>query len=271
MPRSINGFGTSYHGNGASIHWEKPAPFALGDHDAIECSIALGFPVFPGDACHTFLWSHRECRVIRIRRSAPLILHALLRPYVLVATWLAMGFLILMAVAIPVLHFSGVGTGKMNADAWKVFAIPAAVALGGMGLLSLLNTPFRRARDIRLVTGPHEAGSSDPATWLEPPSEDFARPFDGDSARRALQEGQFSKAMYAARILAARGDDRGEALTDEILADPRVLDRLPALRRRPWLRQELFPEDRGLRIPLENRGSYATWGGISSTNAGYHG
>jgi hypothetical protein len=267
MPRSRSGFGTSYHGSGAPIHWEKPTPFALADHDAVECVVALGFPVFPYEAYHTFLWSSKECRAIRIRRTPSLLLNAMLRPYLLACTIFAGGFCILLIVASVALKLAGAASGTLKPSAWMVLAIPLGAFLAGLGILSLLRASFRRSRDVRLVIGPHEGGSSDPASWFDCPSEELLLGQDLDSARRALDAGQFARAMFAARVLLARGDARGETLTDEILADSRVRSGLRALRRRPWLRTGVFPEDHSTRIPLKNRSWYATRGESVETDA----
>ncbi len=111
----------------------------------------------------------------------------------------------------------------------------------------------------------------DPALWFTPPSPDLVESHSWEASREALRQGQFSKAMFGARLLVTRDDVRGESLTDEILADPRITDALPKLRRTPWRRQEMFPSDTSLRIPLDRRRSFvSSEGKESSTDARGH-
>lgn len=69
-----------------------------GDHDAIECDIALLLPVFPFKAYPTFHWKLRECKIIPIKRHPALVARALLRPYLIIASWLS-GFMSCVFVA----------------------------------------------------------------------------------------------------------------------------------------------------------------------------
>jgi hypothetical protein len=268
----MNGFGTSYHGGAAAIRWEKPEGVnAPADHDAVECAIALGFPVFPYQAVHTFHWSHRECRVIVLRRTPALLLRAMLRPYLLATTWVSgvlLAGLALIAIVGPFVFGKPL---RPQPELWTFVATTAGIFLAGLGPLLWLRMLFARSRDLRLVMGPHEAGSSDPATWLHSPPQDLVAECTLAAAEQALTNGQFSRAMFGARIAAALGDRHGEKLTDRILADRRVLRQLPALRRKPWLRKDLFPDDTSLRVPFENRRSVVSpFAVLTPTDASYH-
>jgi hypothetical protein len=252
VPQSFNGFGTTYYGGAAPIYWQKPETSAIpADHDAVECVIALLLPVFPLRSFHTFQWQLRECKIIPIKRRPVLVLRALLRPYLTIAAMVS-GFMSLVVLSsfLYAIFFLRRPLNDLlpRKEGWELVILAWGSFVLTQGFFALLNYPYIRSRDVRLIIGPYELGSSDPATWDFVPSATESEGVSVDAAHHALTEGQFSRAMYCARVLVALGDRRGQSITDKILGDRRVRSKLPALRRRPWLREQLFPEDRSLRV-----------------------
>ncbi|HUJ28830.1 MAG TPA: hypothetical protein VLW85_22570 [Myxococcales bacterium] len=231
MPFTFNGIGTALSGYSAPIQWKKPSLFGpKADHDAMECFVVLYLPIIPLRAVHAFNWQGTRYRVLPLRRTFGMILHTYLRPLGLLLTGIGIVMLALGAV--------GAATeGRQGALAG--IAAGAVVGLLGFATLRWLRSRDARTRDVRLVIGPHEAGSSDPALWSKEVL-DKLKPAQIADAQAALQAGRYGQAMIGARIAAAQGDPEGERLTDEILAHPNVQSLLPALRREPWRRAELL-------------------------------
>ena len=126
-----------------------------------------------------------------------------------------------------------------------------AICAASLVVLFQGRTGNKRDRDIRLILGPHELGSSDPAMWtdetlvaLRSSSEIFGVEDELEGARRALAEKKFARAMFGARLAVARGHARGEELTDDILHHPEVSAKLAQLRKKPRLHQKLFAGDK---------------------------
>ncbi|GEM_PF-1374927 len=249
MPSSINGIGTSYCGCAAAVSWEKPdtklSTFISGnrpDHDVVECFVIAFLPILPLKAWHTYQWGGNVHQRIPIRRSSGLLLRAMLRTYlmILLPGSLALAFFCGIQVAGD---WARLGAGAFTSDAGIGFAaglvlFPAAL----LQWISLRNAD-RRNRDVRLLLGPHDLGSSDPASWTEEtlsairPSMFLKR----EEARTALTEGRFAEAMWGARLAVAKGESWGGTLTDQILGTQALLEKLPALRKAPWRRGEILP------------------------------
>jgi hypothetical protein len=67
-------------------------------------------------------------------------------------------------------------------------------------------------------------------------------------AEKERAAGQWAEALWAARLCAAVEDDvKGRALTDAILGDPEVAERLRRGRKRPQTRDQEFGPALGLR------------------------
>lgn len=122
--------------------------------------------------------------------------------------------------------------------------------VSGLLLRNWLERINHRNRNIRLILEPHELGSSDPATWLpgtlaalKSNRRLFGTEDAYQAAEAALKEGRFADAMMAARLVVGRGELWGEEITDKIIADYRLIETLPKLRKKPWLRPELLPDD----------------------------
>lgn len=235
MPFTVNGIGTSVCGYSAAIHWRKPGLLAHADHDAYECFVFCYLPLFPLRAVHTFNWSGKRYSSIRLRHNRRLIANIYLRIPVLLL--IVLGLLFLLEGTWDILR-----GGRVE---WAAISLLIGVVLAGSGaaLRRWLQARDGRTRDIRLVIGPSPNGTSDPALW---PRDHALKlelaPFD--EIRSALSAGQFGRAMHIARLAVAQGNLDGEAATDEILRHPRVVEVLPALRRTPWLRDEILSSTR---------------------------
>jgi hypothetical protein len=250
MPGNISGIGTIYYGHGAAVNWNKPSLRDLinkPDHDAVNCVIFFFLPLFPLKAYHTFNWSGNTCLIHPIRRSSVLLLRAMLRPYLMGI--FAVSILALMALA-AILIF-GTQNKKILENIvlfWLIFVAVAFTFVLSLALSIWLNKCNKHSRDIRLLLGPHELGSSDPATWPEEILEKFESEITylrGDKiqlAKTALREGKFSEAMLAARFALGKGDKLGEQVTDLLLHDTRVRDALDEIRKKPWRRFDILKD-----------------------------
>lgn len=249
MARSINGIGTALYGYGAAVSWSDSRVLkhaSMADHDAVECAVFAFLPVFPLRAFHTWDWDLKgsEHLAIPIRPTRRLIARAMLR------VWFGVSLPVTLLVGIgdvSCLVRNGVLPGGEQL-VWDCFML-AVCFLSTLGL-ALARRGNHRDRDIRLVLGQHELGSSDPAMWTEDVLQKVESPrglFGTDSllegTRQALQRKNFALAMLGARLSVARGEAQGEVLTDDILSHPDVLEKLPRLRKKPTLRARLFPED----------------------------
>jgi hypothetical protein len=111
--------------------------------------------------------------------------------------------------------------------------------------------PEKRNQSIRLLLGPHEWGSSDPALWHDDLVSLIVSPvkaFDVKSfaslARRYIKNRDWVMAMWAARLCGAvENQEKGEELTTAILAEPEVEKILSKLRKKPEKRKELLGEE----------------------------
>ncbi len=250
MTGTINGIGTVLYGYGAAVRWQKRGllkPVGKADHDTVECAVFLYLPLFPLRGFHTWDWptvgsEHKE---LQIRPPGHLTVRAMVR------VWLGLSLPLTIILGLPVIvdlirYGSLVGSGEMFL--W-LCGSSVVFLICFFGLLFAM-PGNRRDRDIRLILGPHQLGSSDPATWMEntlnyirPASELFGISDVVDGARKALQEKKYALAMFGARLAVARGKLQGEDLTDEILTLPDLREKLPKFRRKPWLREELLGND----------------------------
>lgn len=235
MPTSLNGIGTAYAGFRAPIYWTATRFFLFRsesrpDHDAVEAFVILFVPIVPMRAFHTFQWQGEHCRAIPIRMTSALIARAYLRTAFLVPAGILFAAALIGAIVC-------VAAPSLKVFAWTGgFIAGFAIAVAALRGLDRLD---RRTRDVRLVLGPHELGSSDPALW-PPDILERTQPPEIAQAHDALARGEFATAIAAARLAVARGMPDGERLTDEILGDPRIVEVLPALRKAPWKREELL-------------------------------
>jgi hypothetical protein len=235
MPFTFNGIGTALRGYSSPISWNKPGWLGLGqkaDHDAMECFVLLYVPLVPLRAVHTFAWTGNRYRVLPLRGAGRLLLNVYGRLVGMVLV--VVGLWSLLAA----LASSFAGGGPLPQAPGRAVGA-ALIATIGFGALRWLRSRDARSRDIRLVIGPHGAGSSDPALWSQEVLEKV-KPVPLSDAQTSLQGGHYAEAMMRARIAVAQGDPDAERLTDEILTYPEVQAALQALRREPWRRSELL-------------------------------
>ncbi len=234
MPRMSNGIGT----------WFCPAHFdpGWGWDDAAECAMFVFFPVWPLRVVHLRQipggsFAPDRYQAIPLRWSDDLVRHVMLRRWaagsVVAGVFIAL-LLVFVTLSPP--------TGEAAKRDWAVSkpiltpVAPCLIAAGLAGLWSLRHRA-RRERDVRRVLGPHELGTSDPASWVDedlakmPPAEAlFGTPTDADAVPKLLQAGAWSGAMWAARLAAARGGHTGDELTDEVLRHPGTQEALARVR-----------------------------------------
>jgi len=192
----------------------EPGFFVASDCDAVECIVFVYLPVIPFRAVHTFAWNGNQFQMVPIRWSWDLVLKAFLQRW----RWLLV--ILAFVFCIPIFQ------AKDNREWMGGVIVVLFCTFLLVGINFLLGWWDKRHRELRRVLGPHQLGTSDPATW---PEDLLAKiePPNGMShlqaARAALQQGDFRNAMWDARFAVAREDRiRAEELTNEILADPDV-------------------------------------------------
>src|SRR5207249_1769950 len=117
------------------------------------------------------------------------------------------------------------------------------------------NWSDQRARSIRYVLGPHQAGFSDPVTWLDnmrstirDPSELYGTHTFAEAVGTLLARGEYSQAMWAARLTTAlEYPEEGERLTDQVLEDPGVREAPVEMLsgKKPWEQVMMPPKPPG--------------------------
>jgi hypothetical protein len=223
MPFTINGVGTSVCDSRGHVNWGGG-----NDHDALECLVILFVPVMPIKAVHTFDWNGNQYRQIPIRWSGALVAYAFLRRWLLVSIVIGV-----------ILGFAGFAD-KTGASAALIVIGGLMVAGSSVGLW-LIRQSDQRTRDIRRVMGPHDLGSSDPATWPEsllqgvkPAKDSFGTLYYAEAVAARLAVGDFSGAMWAARLSTAlEGRHSGEELTKAVLEYPGVREAIEVVRQDP--------------------------------------
>src|SRR5262249_27694290 len=134
------------------------------------------------------------------------------------------------------------GTGHTDELTGRVLVgLGIALCVAGSGGLGLLWLTDQRTRNIRRVLGPHDLGSSDPATWTADRLENVGTPgqmYGADTfvqaAERLLAENDYSEAMWAARYAVALEDRAaGERITDTILKNKGVSRALKVVKLNP--------------------------------------
>jgi hypothetical protein len=212
MPFSINGIGTSLCPGRGAVSWggEK-------DCDAMECFVILFLPILPMKCVHAFNREGNQYDQIDIRFDGELFCRVFLERWLLAP--LVIGIIGLLMVPV-------VGLGLI------------ALATLGWWLLALSD---RRNRNIRLLLGQHDLGSSDPATWTTEQLDNEEKPrqmFGTDTYAQAvpdrLAQGDFAGAMWAARLsVASEQIPEGEKLTSTVLSNREVQNALKQVRKNP--------------------------------------
>lgn len=217
----------------------------MADHDTVVCVTVFMLPIFPLHACHVFDSTGNVCREVPLRKSRELLLRAFLRPWLFF--FIGAGILATVPFGILLYAFVTSTLPKSSMPGAAILICMFAMLLPlSLALQSWLNRVDRRNRDIRLIMGPHALGSSDPVRWASEVLASFTLQRSATEllkdAREALREGKFSNAMTWARVAIARGAEfEGEAMTDQVLNDPRIQEFLDALRKEPWRRSEWIP------------------------------
>jgi hypothetical protein len=227
---SGHGFGEAICKGRGFVRWGNEA-----DCDSVVCIMMLSLPFAPRKAIHTYNWNGNSCESIPIRWSVTLVLSAMLRHWLYAL--LIVGALLLILVG---MSFFDRGEGIERMRVVLSLASLPFLGVGGLGLW-LLSYVDRRSRNIRWVLGPHERGSSDPVTWTGelqksmPSSRDmFGTDTYSEAAYTMLTAGEYSRAMWAARLTAALDNpDKGEELTDTILQDEKVRAAIEQVRKNP--------------------------------------
>jgi hypothetical protein len=212
MAFSVNGVGTSMcFARGSGIR----------GGDALECFVILFMPIVPLRPVHLFGESSEmmgsNYQAVPIRWSFSLVLRVFL------LYWMAFpllgGLILTLVTTMKLLH------GE-ESDRWTPYAVGGWIVtlVCGLGYLLLWLTD-KRNRRIRRVLGRHPWGRSDPAMWtqdllsrINTPKEMFGEDSWSAAVPARLEQGDYSGAMWAARLAVALEDrGNGERLTDEVL------------------------------------------------------
>lgn len=245
-----------YCGRRADIVWKKSSFIGTGGRRDYDTHRAIGF-VFPfwlNDPIHTFGWSqiNPKGRAILLRPDRGFKFQACLQD-------LGGAIAIIALIAAPVLGCVALLRRMENQPTGSLYLAASVLSLVyviGFALIYFyFRTLDRHERDIRLVLGKHAWGSSDPAYWhadllesLRAPKEAFGVQSYAALARKCIKEAEWDRAMWAARLCTAVEDcQRGEKLTDEIMAQAEVEALLGEIRKDPSRRSAVF----GKPIPLE--------------------
>jgi hypothetical protein len=244
MPVTINGIGVSMCEARGFVQWHKRAFLTEGDCDAVVCFVFVFIPLVPINAIHAFnrggTLLNSRFDSIPIRNAPGLFLRAFLWKFTWALCFIGLITFMFMVLAIrDQLHFIVPLLLGMVA-----LACPVGCALGQLWL----RASDRRYADLRYLLGRHRFGSSDPATWnadlldeMQSPKKLFGTPCYSDAALPLLERGEYSQAMWAARLATAFEDEReGEQLTRTILADPGVQRAVAEVRREPERWAELM-------------------------------
>ena len=205
------------------------------DCDSVVCVTVLFIPIYPQKTIHTYNWNGLACDSIPIRWSFMLVFCAMLRR--LLYGPLGLGLILVLVFAISLLD-QREGIERMRAVLALVIVPLLAVSALGFWFLSHVD---QRCRNIRRVLGPHNLGSSDPATWTgqtlksTPSSRElFGTESYAEAVCLLLEAREFARAMLAARLTVAfESRQKGEDLTDAILQDPIVRGAIEQVRTKP--------------------------------------
>lgn len=231
MPQTVNGFGTTLYAGRGDV--------GFGGADSTVWVVAAWAPLIPVSCVHTFNWHGNEYKAVPLRWSWVLVLRSCLVGW---RGWLVVFGIIatVCAVMAYVLGPENNGPDRMSKYTFITIMGVAAVILFPLAALAhlWLMVTDGRTNDIRRVLGPHDLGSADPALLFEPMTTDAQRAFGTatfvEAAEKHIAEGQFVRAMWAARFATAVEDAQaGEQLTDRILEHPEVVEALSRVRRKP--------------------------------------
>jgi hypothetical protein len=228
VPYTINGVGTSVCDGRGYVNWGGQA-----DCDAVECFVILYLPFIPFRAVHTFQWNGVNYRQHEINWSLGLVVRAFAYRWLMLPAF----------IAVVLFFFAFSATFAPSGVLFQITLFLLGLALVVVVVLGywLLWITDQRNRNLRRVLGPHELGSSDPATWrqdllgvLGGPRKQFGTETYGAAVPILLEERRYASAMMAARLTHAVEDRAfGEELTDMILNDPEVHEALKVVVQNP--------------------------------------
>jgi len=240
MAYSVNGIGSDLLPARGLIDWEDGSGR---QYDAVEAFTILFLPLFPRRAVHVSVDNGVSYSAIPLQLTRSLVMEAWARRASLVGGVLTFVFTFMAFARTE-------DTGRVSLGFATVAILSAVTAV--MARLWVGRREFRHRR-IRLVLGPREDGSSDPASWgpdrldvVPDPRSLYDGPTYAGVAKSLMIAGRFPEAMWCARLAAARENvTEGEALTDMILANDRVFERLQRLEEDPsrWSLEFAATED----------------------------
>jgi hypothetical protein len=219
-------------------------------YDTWQVKFDLIVPFVLGDAVH--IWDipvtkiGGPCKAIRLRPDPDF------KRRVITGNWIGLGAML----GCIALFLAALGLFVKLSFVPAAAALVGSVVVGGLGFwLTRLPADEKRHRDIRLLLGFHEWGSSDPATWSEElvaevvaPKAAFGVKSFAALAKKEREAGRWGEAMWAARLCVAVEDEvNGQELTDAILGEPEVVERLGPVRKRPDTRDKKLGPAPGLR------------------------
>ncbi len=223
MPHTVNGIGTSVVPARGLVTWPDSSD---ADCDAVVCFVFLYVPLVPLRVVHACGWRGQRYFEIPLRWSWRTVALAFAR------RWGAAMFFAGCVLALV----GGIASfdAKSSHSMISFLGPAAALAVAGAFTLRCLARSDLRYRRIRELLGRHALGSSDPADWPKDEVGRFAYPIelfgtatDREGVDSSLKAGNFTLAMWAARLTAVREDAAaGEALTDRVLEDPLVSELL---------------------------------------------
>ena len=229
----FHGLGISVCAGQGRVGWGGEAE----DFDAVECVTFLFLPILPFRAVHVSRALHHHAATEAARESQrwPIRFTPGLVARAVASRWL-WGMFVVGIVCL----FLAVSLRKPRAKMVFTAVTAGTLSVSCLGLW-LLNESDRRTRAVRQLLGRHCYGSSDPATWQR---QHFAETPDpralygtatyAEAVPELLKRGEYSRAMWAARLTAALEDPYvGEELTDAVLADPGVQEALRVVRAFP--------------------------------------
>jgi hypothetical protein len=206
------------------------------DYDAVECLTFCFMPIFPLGVVHVSTGLNEAVTETTETVQFPLRYHW--KPVVLAFArrWLWGVFIIGI---LAFFTFTNGIRGRRNVQTLAFATTLIGISFGGHRLLDRTD---ERARNIRYLLGRHRFGSSDPVDWprerfqLQPMSDElYGTESFADAVPRLLKSGEFSRAIWAARLCVVLEDHRsGETLTDAILVHPEVSESLQRVRKNPF-------------------------------------
>lgn len=223
----LHGLGISVCSSRGAVDWGGEAE----DYDAVECLTFCFMPVLPLRCVHVSLDVGKETpetvyHPLRFRWSSVGIAFA--------RRWL-WGLLIVGLIILLTDNGLKRKRGKVPA-----LAAVSVVIFSHLGL-RLLDRTDQRHRDVRYLLGRYRFGSSDPLDWksnhlTEPPSSQslYGTETFGEAIPELLRNGEYSRAMWAARLSTVFEDARaGENWTLAVLSHPKVQKSLTTVRVNP--------------------------------------